>query len=94
MSDERGARSGAALADLPVRRYPHSPLVERIWQLRRKLTARDAAYLALAEILDASLVTCDSPTGTGVGHDAGIRGRRRGLRPIGSGRGARTDRGT
>jgi predicted nucleic acid-binding protein len=51
-----------ALTDLmhfPLARYPHQPLLHRIWQLRDNLTACDAAYIALAEALDAPLVTCD-----------------------------------
>jgi predicted nucleic acid-binding protein len=41
-------------------RYPHTPLAERIWDLRENLTAYDAAYIALAEALDAPLVTMDA----------------------------------
>lgn len=41
-------------------RYPHTFLVERIWSLRKNLTAYDAAYVALAEALDAPLVTLDA----------------------------------
>jgi predicted nucleic acid-binding protein len=40
-------------------RYPHAPLVPRIWELKENLTAYDAAYVALAEALDAPLVTMD-----------------------------------
>lgn len=36
------------------------PLLERIWELRHNITAYDAAYVALAERLDAVLVTCDT----------------------------------
>jgi len=47
------------LRDLSLTRYPHDVLLERIWQLRSNLTAYDAAYVALAEALDATLLTCD-----------------------------------
>jgi len=50
----------ADLADLPAERYPHTPLLERIWELRRNFTAYDAAYIALAEETAASLYTSDS----------------------------------
>jgi predicted nucleic acid-binding protein len=48
------------LVDLPFVRQPHDLLVPRIWELRHNLTAYDAAYLALAELLDATLVTFDA----------------------------------
>jgi predicted nucleic acid-binding protein len=46
-------------AALRLRRYPHYPLVDRIWELRDALTPSDAAFVALAEALDLPLVTCD-----------------------------------
>ena len=60
--DIDGERGGAALADLldlPLRRYPHDFLLPRVWQLRNNLTAYDAVYVALAEALDAPLLTRD-----------------------------------
>ena len=47
------------LAWLPAERYPHSPLLGRIWELRHNFTAYDAAYIALAEALNATLYTTD-----------------------------------
>jgi predicted nucleic acid-binding protein len=47
------------LAMLPAERYSHSPLLERIWELRHNFTAYDAAYIALAEAMNASLYTTD-----------------------------------
>lgn len=43
-----------------ITRHIHTPLMDSIWALRNNLTACDAAYLALAEVLDAELVTMDS----------------------------------
>jgi predicted nucleic acid-binding protein len=40
--------------------YSHTALTERIWELRENFTAYDAAYIALAEALDAPLVTTDA----------------------------------
>jgi len=56
---ERGLMALADLADFPVRRYPHDFLLTRVWALRNNFTAYDAVYIALAEALDASLLTCD-----------------------------------
>ena len=55
----RGFEALLDLADLAVERYPHRPFLPRIWQLRPNLTAYDACYVALAEALDAPLLTCD-----------------------------------
>lgn len=58
--DER--RAGLALTDLralPLQRVRHRQLLERCWALRENLTQYDAAYVALAELLDAVLVTGD-----------------------------------
>jgi predicted nucleic acid-binding protein len=61
-----GHRAALALADLasvPVARAPHLPLMGRIWDLRANLTSYDAAYVALAEMLDSVLVTADRGLG-------------------------------
>ena len=50
---ERGAGVIEDLRDLPLERWSHRPLLERMWELRANLTAYDAAYVALAEALDA-----------------------------------------
>lgn len=47
------------LAAAPVVRYPHTPLLERVWELRGSVTAYDASYVALAEALGCRLLTCD-----------------------------------
>lgn len=58
------------LADMPLSRYPHDLLIPRIWELRANLTAYDAAYVALAELLDARLLTCDGKIASASGHHA------------------------
>ena len=47
------------LADLPMKRATHRPLLARCWELRAYVTAYDAAYVALAEALEVPLLTAD-----------------------------------
>lgn len=47
------------LVHLPVTTFPFEPLAERVWQLHPGLTAYDAAFVALAEALDAPIWTLD-----------------------------------
>lgn len=60
------------LAAMPLRRHPHAPLLRRMWALRANLTAYDAAYVALAEGLDAILVTRDARLARSKGHTARV----------------------
>lgn len=55
-----------------ITRHDTGPLADRIWQLRHQFTSYDANYLALAEALQAPLVTCDAKLATR-GHNAEIR---------------------
>ena len=72
IDDRRGREAMADLADMPIRRYPHDVLLPRVWDLRHNLTAYDAAYVALAEALDAPLVTRDRRLARAAGHGADI----------------------
>ena len=68
-------RAGEAIADLlslRVSRYPHFVFVPRIWQLRHNLTAYDAIYIALAEALNATLITRDARLSAASGHKAKV----------------------
>ncbi len=47
------------LRALDLQRHAHEPMLERVWELRKNLTAYDAVYVALAEVLDGVLLTCD-----------------------------------
>ena len=60
------------LSAFPLIRYPHDVLLPRIWALRSSLTAYDAAYVALAEVLDVPLVTRDAKLARSHGHAARI----------------------
>ncbi|HTZ97252.1 MAG TPA: type II toxin-antitoxin system VapC family toxin [Terriglobales bacterium] len=59
ISNARATEAVDDLIDLRVTRYPHAVLLPRIWQLRHNLSAYDAAYVALAEKLGATLITRD-----------------------------------
>ena len=69
---DRGRAALADLADFPLRRYPHDFLLPRVWELRNNLTAHDAVYVALAEALDAPLLTRDRRLAAAPGHHARI----------------------
>jgi predicted nucleic acid-binding protein len=56
------------LTGLDVRRHSHIDFLSRAWELRDNLTAYDAMYVALAEAIDAPLVTCDGPLAATPGH--------------------------
>jgi len=59
ISGERGAKAIQHLTEVNILRWPHEPLLLRIWELRHNLTAYDASYVALAEGLRAPLLTRD-----------------------------------
>jgi predicted nucleic acid-binding protein len=67
LDDRRSGQALMDLAALPLRRVPHLPLLARVWELRDNLTAYDAAYVALAEALDALLLTAEGPMGRASG---------------------------
>ena len=60
------------LVDFPLRRYPHDFLPPRVGDLRHNLTAYDAVYVALAEALDATLLTRDRRLAAASGHRARV----------------------
>jgi predicted nucleic acid-binding protein len=62
----------ADFAGLRITRYPHTLLLDRMWELRDNLTAYDASFVALAEALDAPLVTADGRLAGSPGHRARI----------------------
>ncbi len=59
LDERRAAMALADLADLDLERVSHRPLLGRIWELRGNVKPYDAAYVALAETIDATLVTAD-----------------------------------
>ncbi len=59
MTDERAAEALRNHRALRIERYPHEIVIESIWHLRSNVTAYDAAYIALAELLACSMITAD-----------------------------------
>lgn len=72
LTQDRAADVRSDFADLSIVRYPHSPLADRMWELRHALSAYDAAFVALAEALGIPLVTCDLRLARAAGHQARI----------------------
>lgn len=68
----RANQAVADLSELAVEQYPPGPLLGRIWELRDNLSAYDAAYVALAEALDAPLLTLDARLARAPGHRARV----------------------
>jgi predicted nucleic acid-binding protein len=69
LTGEEGRELVDRLRALPVDRHGHVTLLPRIWELRSRMTAYDAAYVALAERLGAVLLTRDA----GLGSASGLR---------------------
>ena len=60
LSGDEGHKAMSVLRRTKLRRYGHAHLIERIWELRDNMWPYDAAFVALAESLDADLVTIDT----------------------------------
>ncbi|HVB26659.1 MAG TPA: type II toxin-antitoxin system VapC family toxin [Mycobacteriales bacterium] len=73
LSARRFATAIDDLEELDLQRYPTLPLMHRAYELRSNVTAYDAAYVALAEALDAELVTADSRLANATGPRCPIR---------------------
>lgn len=72
LSETRAGQALEDLRDLPVERYAHEFLLQRIWTLRHNLTANDATYVALAEALGGTLLTRDARILRASGHSARV----------------------
>lgn len=59
ISEERCRQALDDFCDLPIHRIRHRDLLPLIWDYRNNLSAYDAAYVALAALLDARLITSD-----------------------------------
>ncbi len=69
LSDSRALGGLDDLADLALVRAEHRLFLHRCWELRDNLTVYDACYVALAELLQTTLVTADAR----LAHAPGLR---------------------
>jgi predicted nucleic acid-binding protein len=72
IDDRRALLALTDLRALPIHRAPHLPLLSRCWELRDSLTVYDAAYVTLAELLQADLLTADARLAEAPGPRCGI----------------------
>lgn len=72
LTRQRALQATSDLSLLRIERHGHAPFRNRIWQLHDNLTAYDAAYVSLAEVLRAPLITLDAHLFRSRGHDAKI----------------------
>jgi predicted nucleic acid-binding protein len=72
LTSSRAEEAIEDLMALRVTRYAPVLLHSRIWQLRNNMTAYDAAYVALAEELEAPLITRDQKIAAVPGHAAAV----------------------
>lgn len=61
-----------ALAEMPLMRAAHRPLLQRAWKLRANMSFYDALYVSLAERLGVPLLTLDARTATAPGVRAAV----------------------
>jgi predicted nucleic acid-binding protein len=72
VSSRRAAEAIADLTEFDLHRHAHVDLLGSAWKLRDDISAYDAMYVALAEAIDAPIVTCDGPRAKAPGHRARI----------------------
>ncbi|HVO53557.1 MAG TPA: type II toxin-antitoxin system VapC family toxin [Solirubrobacterales bacterium] len=60
ISARKGREVLGDMFEMQLQRVPHHLLVDRAWALRQNLSFYDGLYVALAEALDAPLLTLDS----------------------------------
>ena len=73
LSDQRFATAVEDLEDLDLDRYPSLPLIRRAYELRANVSAYDATYVALAEVLDCELLTAERKLSNAPGPRCPIR---------------------
>jgi predicted nucleic acid-binding protein len=73
LSEAEADQARELFLGMRITRYETYGLANRIWTLRHNLTCYDAAYVALAEALEAPILTCDAKMAGATGHNAEIR---------------------
>lgn len=72
ISSQRANAALRALFQLRIVRHSHTAFLPRVWQLRHNLSAYDAVYVALAELIGAPLITRDSRLAAAPGHSVSV----------------------
>lgn len=70
IAPRRAVEARRVVSALVIERYPHGGLTDRMWELRDNLSACDASYVVLSELLRAPLITCDGRLARSPGHRA------------------------
>lgn len=73
ISARRFAAAVDDLASIEMERFPTLPLMRRAYELRTNVTAYDATYVALAEVLECTLLTGDQRLANATGPRCRIR---------------------
>lgn len=72
IDDQEAGNAIEVLDSLGIRYFGHDLLRDRIWELKDNLTAYDATYIALGELLDAPVLTTDTRMGNAPGNRAQV----------------------
>ena len=73
VSADQAAQAHADLLDLTIESWPYELLAARAWELRHNLSSYDASYVALAELIEGTLVTLDERIGGAPGLRCTVR---------------------
>ncbi|WP_026818344.1 type II toxin-antitoxin system VapC family toxin [Arthrobacter castelli] len=73
LTENQGAKAMDGFGELYLERFGARPLLPRMWELRHNLSAYEATYVVLAEVLDLSLVTTDTRMVNATGPGCSIR---------------------
>jgi predicted nucleic acid-binding protein len=73
ISADTASMAHADLGDLRLELFPYDLVADRAWALRENRTLYDAWYVALAELLEADLVTLDARLARAPGAECGFQ---------------------